>query len=304
MKRFHGYKRIDRLKRFIYKVSLPRSKRHFVRTFPHLRLDLRQRDVWWKKNKIGQIKRWSDFPNGVNQLVVVGSGPSVKGKLDDLSKISDQEVGVILLNGAATLVKDGIVKAPLAVIVEDARFILEKPEIIYNLPKRTRLILSASALHALCYVDSTWVSRFDIWFMDSIATPYKQQKTKLVNGEFEHYVYKEGAGLSKNLSAGHFGCGTVMYAGIQLAFHLRVRSLFLVGFDLTNFDVPRFYETSSDKSWSGVQNSLDNRILPALKLMKEEAITSGMEITNCSDISVVPEAIIKKGFLPAANESL
>jgi hypothetical protein len=80
--------------------------------------------------------------------------------------------------------------------------------------------------------------------------------------------------------------------------------LFLVGFDLTNFDVPRFYETSSDKSWSGVQNSLDNRILPALKLMKEEAITSGMEITNCSDISVVPEAIIKKGFLPAANESL
>jgi len=297
-KRYQGYRLKERFLRALYKICLPKSIRHFVRAFPYLKIDEQSRRVTWKGQVIGQLQMWSQFPSVGTRLIIVGSGPSVTEHLEQLTTLDRQGEPIVLLNGAASLYEQRVIRSPLAVIVEDARFILEKPEIILGLPVESRLVLSTAAFHALCYVDSTCLQKFRIWHMNSVLMPLGKPKPKLADGDFGDFIKAGSVGLSRNLEVGHFGCGTVMYAGIQLGFHLKVAELYLVGFDMTNFEQPRFYETQQNRAWTGLQNSFSNRLLPSLELVRLQAIQQGMEVINCSAVSVIPESLIKKGELP------
>jgi len=291
--RFKGYTPAIRWFRLLYKLCLPAGKRHYSATFPSLSLDAAHSCVYWNRKSVGILEPWSDFPNRGRELLIIGSGPSVIEQLDAIDKISSmQQVDMVLLNGAATLVNDGLVSNPLAIIIEDGRFVLEKFTVLQSLPGGTRLILSASALHALIYCDKSMLQYFDVWFMDSIQFPYRQPKRPLGEVLGPDVRIDGNMGLSLNLAKGHFGCGTVMYAGIQLAFHLRSPRVLLAGFDLTNYQMPRFYETEANAAWTGVDNAYEKRILPALKLAKECALEFAMEIENCSHTSIVPRNLI------------
>jgi len=280
-----------RCKEILYKLTHMPAVWHHARY--RSKLDLLCFDgsflVSWKGKAIGQSASWLAFPVPKDgAFYVVGSGPSISHQELESLKLSS----TVLLNGAMALVKSGIVPKPFAVIVEDGRFILERSELLKSLPENTPIVLSVSALHALCTIDPSLMQYFTVYLIQSVLMPWSEAKRPINTLDLEKVRISGGIGLSLDLSYGHFGCGTVMYCGIQLAFHLRVQQLYLVGFDLTDFDQPRFYENQHNAAWTGLQNAYQERILPALELAVDTSQEFNMSIENCSHTSIIPRKLI------------
>ena len=222
-------------------------------------------DVWqvqWRGRYIGQTGSWAALKEKApTRLFSIGSGPSINEQ--DLSSLAGEEC--ILVNGAINLVLNGAVSKPYAVMIEDSRFIYERADLLMQLPKGTRLCLVASAMQGLgAEFGAEGLSHFELYLIDGFETPYGKPGRQVHEAPSDTYRLGHNAKLSLDLQQGHFGCGTVMYCGIQLAFHLKVRQLYLVGFDLTDFDQPRFYESQHNAAWTGLHNAYANRILPVV----------------------------------------
>ena len=250
-------------------------------------------DVWqiqWRGRYIGQTGSWAALKaKAPTRLFSIGSGPSINEQ--DLSILAGEEC--ILVNGAISLVLNGTVSKPFAVMIEDSRFIYERTDLLMQLPQGTRLCLVASAMQALGAVSGAeGLSHFELYLIDGFETPYGKPRRQVHEAPSGTYRLADNAKLSLDLQQGHFGCGTVMYCGIQLAFHLKVRQLYLVGFDLTHFEQPRFYETEHNAAWTGLHNAYQSRILPALELAVSTAKEFSMTIKNCSHSSIVPRSLI------------
>ena len=250
-------------------------------------------DVWqiqWRGHYIGQTGSWAALKaEAPTRLFSIGSGPSINEQ--DLNLLAGEEC--ILVNGAISLVLNGTVSKPYAVMIEDSRFIYERTDLLMLLPQGTRLCLVGSAMQALGAVcGAEGLSHFELYLIDGFETPYGKGRREVCEAPIDTYRMSNKAKLSLDLEQGHFGCGTVMYCGIQLAFHLKVRQLYLVGFDLTHFEQPRFYETEHNAAWTGLQNAYQSRILPALELAVSTATEFNMTIKNCSHSSIVPRSLI------------
>ncbi|MFC3701976.1 hypothetical protein ACFOND_10020 [Reinekea marina] len=276
----------------MFKLFTPKSFKHMALSQPYLKLEP-VNDIWkvyWKGGFISETDSWNNLRlQAPDNLYSIATGPS----------ISDQQFNnldggqCVLVNGAVQLVLDNKISTPLAVMVEDARFIYERFEMLLALPKGTRLCLVASAMHALGVVAGVeGLKHFNLMLIDGFETPYGSPKRSVASAPVNSYRKSSNAKLSLDLNEGHFGCGTVMYCGIQMAFHLRVKELYLVGFDLTNFDQPRFYETKDNAAWTGLQNAYEARILPALELTMQTAEEFNMQVYNCSHTSIIPRSLI------------
>lgn len=247
-------------------------------------------ELFWREQSVGVTQDWSELKKiAPKHIFSIGSGPSIKEQ--DLTNLEGHQC--VLVNGAIQLVIDGVLSNPLAVMVEDGRYVLERAEQLMSLPKGTRLCLTISALYALGSVtNGQGFSHFKLYFIDGFKTQYGEDRRALTSVSPKFYRHSKNAALSLEMPEGHFGCGTVMYSGIQLAFYLKAKALYLVGFDLTNFNQPRFYETKNDQAWTGLGNAYENRILPAMQLMMEAAEESGMTVYNCSHKSIIPRELI------------
>lgn len=279
-----------RFKSFFWRLMHPTLPGHMARYA--FWLDIRPteqgREVFWKGASAVVLENWSDFPVGVSESIyVVGTGPSVKKQ--DLTELNGD---IALLNGAVTLLSSGQVSGALAVIVEDGRFVLERSKLLQGLPENQVLVLSVSALFAALRVCPQVLSNYRVFLMQGALRPWGAAALQQDDLPPSKFRFSDRARLSLDLSLGHFGCGTVMYAGVQLGFHLRKRRIALVGIDLTNFDAPRFYERDNDRAWSGVANAYTKRILPALELAADTADELGVELVNCSPASIIPRSLI------------
>ncbi|MEX2367219.1 MAG: hypothetical protein WD601_11495 [Pseudohongiellaceae bacterium] len=184
--------------------------------------------LYWQGNFITQTHSWAALrKNAPEKLFIVGSGPSVREQ--HLAPLA--ESACVLVNGAVALCREGIVKRPYAVVIEDARFIQEKGDLLRCLPRGTRLCLVGSAVQALGAMDPTLFEHFLLYYLDGFETPYGKPQRSLEDVPPQDYRRKGEAKLSLNLQQGHFGCGTVMCAGVQLGFHLRVLRYKLLNLD-------------------------------------------------------------------------
>lgn len=279
------------LSRAVYKLLHRRKFHHMAKTVPYLKLVKNGEgwDLYWKNRFRTQTLPWQsllDLPP--SRLYVIGSGPSINEQ--NLSILSNE--ACVLLNGAISLVIDGTLTEPYAVMIEDARFIHENGHMIEKLPTGTRLCMVADALHALGEYNPALFERFQTILIDGFETPYGQPRRNLSEVSTRDYRVNGDSRLSLNMALGHFGCGTVMYCGVQLGFYLGAKELYLVGFDMTNLELPRFYETSQNRAWNGLEKAYLSRILPAFKLSAKVAREREIVFENCSHTSIVPRDIL------------
>ncbi|TCS41915.1 hypothetical protein [Reinekea marinisedimentorum] len=290
-KRYRSFNLYIRLYRILYRLFLSKEWDHLRKSVPFFKLDKSSCKVRWKGKDVLGLESWDALYISSEKLVVVGSGPSLKRHREHL-KLFGPNVTYALVNDAAALIGSDVPAEEAIVIIEDDRFLLKKYDILRDLPNDTRLILSLSALYALCFIDAENASRFRIWFMDGAASPFDTGRySRSEMAGISELVVTDDACLSKNLELGHFGCGTVAYAGIQLGFLRRTKQVYLVGVDMTNFNLPRFNENDTNAAWTGLARSYQSRILPAFTLASEVAKQEGMTIFNCSDDSIIPRDI-------------
>lgn len=229
------------------------------------------------------------------QLYVIGSGPSVRDI--DLSSIASRQA--ILLNGAISLVGEGI--EPLAIAVEDERFVWRHHRLMRQWMKEDWLCLfSVGVIRALCEIDLEWVSRRRIILIDDVRKPYGVRRRSFVEAAALPFAYtEEGAGLSTEPDYGTFQGGSVAVSAMQFAIHCRPKRVGLIGIDISNANLPRFYEDRGQMAYSGIAGA-ESRILAHFALAKRYC--DEVDITAVCHSSV--SALLKCGYPYDAGLSL
>lgn len=220
-----------------------------------------------------------------SRIYIVGSGPSVLQ--NDLGLLEPRSC--LVLNGA--IVEIGArVKEPLAVVIEDERFVWRHITMLKeSISPGTICAFSVEVIRALCEQDPTWLSSMQIVLLDDIRKPYQAPRRSIDDLRRNPAVVLNGtgtAGLSRRPDRGVFQGGSVAISAFQLAIYSLPELIGLVGIDILNADQPRFYEQEGNSAPSGLKRA-HRRILDHLQLMIEESERQGIQVQNYSKQSIL-----------------
>jgi hypothetical protein len=196
------------------------------------------------------------------------------------------------LNGALHLLPSVITK-PLAVAIEDERFVWRHFDLLKRIPTGCVCLLSVSVIRAICELDRTWLRDRPIVLIDNLRKPYGVARRDTAELRKLNYVRlsEDGdVGFSDDPFAGIFQAGSVAVSAAQFAVSWTPRSIGFVGIDLSNADEPRYYETT-DKAYSGIV-AAQQRIVDHLVLARNIAAERGIHVVNHSPVS----ALVGMGF--------
>jgi KDO transferase-3 len=102
-------------------------------------------------------------------------------------------------------------------------------------------------------------------------------------------------GFSRNMSKGMFCGQTIGYRGIQIAYHLGYRRVFLLGMDMGGRgNQVRFYETCDQARPSLLEQHLDSYIRPCFEIVRSLCDAGELEVYNCSLGSRLPDSLVPK----------
>ncbi len=160
----------------------------------------------------------------------------------------------ILLNGAVHLLGKG--QLPLAVAIEDERFIWRHFELLRDkIVSNTICLLSVQAIRAICERDPEWLTDKKIVLIDNIARPYGlRRRSNAELSRFDFVTTGRGGedGISSAPDKGVFQGGSVAISAMQFLMACRPGLIGLFGIDISNADLPRFYETRNASAFSGI----------------------------------------------------
>lgn len=224
------------------------------------------------------------LPQGLSEINIVGSGPSLaKQRIECLAPNS-----AILLNGAIALAGK---LQPLAIAVEDERFVWRHIDILRNAPDNCLYLLSPAAMRAWLSLDQNALEGRSIMLIDNIFKPVHLPRRSAASPELTACLALDtetGAALSLDPAVGVVIAGTVACSAVQFALNARPGRIGLAGIDLSNANQPRFYEREGSSAFSGIVSGLQ-RILRAFSLVHSVAEAAGVSLVCYSPVSALLE---------------
>lgn len=220
-----------------------------------------------------------------SSIYIVGSGPSIKD-----SHLALAESGTcLLLNGAISLI-GGAVSLPLAVAVEDERFVWRHFDLMREkIASGTICLFSTSVIRAICEIDKTWLQGRSIILINDVRKPYRLSRRSNADiGEFEFACLScdGSAGISMDPARGVFQGGSVVISALQFAIYCKPKEIGFFGIDISNAAEPRFYEKAEDMAMSGLVEG-QKRILEHITLAKVICSERQIKLSNFSKISAL-----------------
>ena len=268
-------------------LALGRDRAHRQDLWPGMRIE--GAAVAWRGRPLLTLEPVSRIvPRGLPLVAILGSGPSIGAQAVERLPAGS----AILLNGAASLA--GRVTAPLAVMVEDERFVFRHVAMLAAVARDVPLLLSPAALRALAERDAGLLAGRRVGLIDNMAKPVGHPRRALSDPALDRVLRRGGdAALSRAPDKGVVIVGTVAFSALQVALAVRPAEVLLAGVDLTNAAVPRFYERAGDTAPSGLQKGLA-RILAGFALARDEAAAQGVALACASPVS----ALLDLGYPP------
>ncbi|ARO15872.1 Glycosyltransferase protein (plasmid) [Ketogulonicigenium robustum] len=261
------------------------GRAHWQDLWPTTQIDPATGDVTWRGQALVRLVRPSQIlPRGLPLITVVGSGPSLREqRIEAIAPHS-----AILCNGAALLAER---VQPLAVVVEDERFVFRHHGMLSVLDKAIPLFLSAAALRAFADADAGAFAGRAVALIDNLQKPVGGLRRDLSGPAWQDIaVMRNDAGFSRDVDRGVVITGTVAFSALQLAIAARPARILLAGIDLSNDAAPRFYE-GADKAPSGLTAGL-TRILDGFILARAEAARQNIALDCASPVS----ALLQVGY--------
>ena len=216
---------------------------------------------------------------------IIGSGPSIRD--NDLSQIGKREA--ILLNGAISLLR-GTIDEPLAIMIEDERFVWRHFDLMREvMAADIPCLFSLGVIRALCEIDIDWLQMRPVFLLDDLRKPYGRPRRSAAElGALAEVRYdtETGAGISFAPDIGTFSGGSVAVTAIQIAIACAPRLIGLFGIDISNANAPRFYEREADTASSGIAEA-EARILSHFALAREICEESGISLLCFSRVSAL-----------------
>ena len=206
---------------------------------------------------------------------------------NDLARLADETA--ILLNGAILLIGETI-RRPLAVAIEDERFVHRHFEMMREkVPGEAVCLLSVEVLRAICEKEVGWLAHKHVILIDNIRKPYaacRRSVDELQALDFVVLDEKKEAGISLEPDFGVFQGGSVVISAVQFAMNCGPETIGLFGIDIGNAAQPRFYEKKGGTARSGVAQA-QARIVSHLGLAQQVASRHGQTFRNYSAVSVL-----------------
>lgn len=219
------------------------------------------------------------------EITIIGSGPSIQ----EQSFASIPVGSAMLLNGAIHLL-DGRISEPLAILIEDERFIWRHSSLVFKMVvPRTRCIFSTSVLRAICEINPGWLADRHICHADYVQKPYglpARSLSDLEKLDFLRWNTTKTAAISLDPSKGFFAGGSVAVTALQYGLSLNPGRLGVAGIDLSNANQPRFYESAGQSAKSGIVRAQD-RIVSAFHLAFSVCVERSLEMVNYSPVSAL-----------------
>ena len=203
------------------RLFLGSARAHFQDGFPGLKVVPATKavpgSVHYRGNQVATLVSADALRDRSGDVVaIVGSGPSIAD--NDLSGLPAQSA--ILLNGAISL-WGGAIKAPLAVAVEDERFIWRHFDLLkQHVGDQTPCLFSVEVLRAICEIDPGFLSARTIVLIDDIRKPYGIRRRRFDLIDTFAFVRRDAAsnaGLSFAPDHGVFRGGSVAVSALQFA---------------------------------------------------------------------------------------
>lgn len=105
---------------------------------------------------------------------------------------------------------------------------------------------------------------------------------------------KNKIGFSKDLAKGYFGSRTIAHIALQVIYYLGFEKVFLVGVDLSEA-AGRFYDKDTSTALpTSLDKDYERFILPSFRFMADRVVDENFQVYNISEISRLPEAVVKK----------
>lgn len=271
-----------------FQIFAGRAHAHAQGTWPHLQL---QRDdtgaggILYRGRRVAGLLP-AKLPQNLAEITIIGSGPSLATQ--DVTRLAPRSA--ILLNGAMTLAER---LPPLAIAIEDERFVWRHREMIRHAPADCLWLLSPSVIRALLENDPAALAERCVILIDSLLKPTHAARRRVDDPAIAGFVQRGagGAGLSLDPGRGVMPAGTVAFTAMQFALAARPGRIGLAGIDLANAAMPRFYESAGNSAASGIVTGLD-RILKNFAVARDLAVTQGIELACYSPVS----ALLKIGY--------
>lgn len=229
-------------------------------------------------------------------VLLAASGPSVRSI--DFERLP--EIPAMGVNGSWDL-KNKV--AFRFYIVVDMSFFKNKPEVIEE-------IIGCPDIHFFTTVQGIMkmVETFGVAAIRCILVPIEDISSQVFRAarplEILHDTLSlPGVSFSKDakhvafvtdIRLGIADAGTVVYWALQILNFCGFTRIFILGLDLNNFNQPRFYENQHNRLPTTLDDCLDSKILPSLRLASQVLKAIHTEVINFSPDSAVPDTVFKK----------
>lgn len=269
------------------RLLLGRDLAHVQDWYPGLSID-EGRVLHYRRQPVATLRDAGILIDATRAWIhIVGSGPSVAGA--DLSRLEPSSA--ILLNGAIHLA-GGPVAAPLAVAVEDERFVYRHFELMREkIAAGQACLFSVAALRAICERDRGWLADRRVILINDIRKPYGLPRRTAAQIRALDFVRLDPSGeygFSLSPERGVFQGGSVAVSALQFAIALRPAKIGFVGIDIRNAAEPRFYEERGQAAFSGIAGA-EARILGHVALARTVAEERGIALVNFSPVSALSD---------------
>jgi len=109
---------------------------------------------------------------------------------------------------------------------------------------------------------------------------------KIVKDNQKFAYLENNIGFSLDIFNATYDYYTVAYVALQVAYYLNYKNILLVGLDMNNFNLPRFYETAENKEPTHLNNDLE-AINEAFKVAANFFKQKNINIYNLSSNSSI-----------------
>ena len=244
-------KRIDSFSKWmcktIYRTTHSKKHHHNKNLWPYFKVIRKPSgiidEVYYKKSKIENPAL--ETKKRTKPLVIIATGPSVN---NIARTFFDNTFDYLGLNGAFHI---KTIDYNWYVII-DRSFVLNRLALVKEIvaKKSITLFCAYTSLESIL----THIPKRDIHCQFKIFETASQAGVRRFlsplspidyNDEDFHWVNEYG--FTDNIEKVVFDYGTVAYPALQIACALGYQQIYIVGLDMNNFDVPRFYETANDK---------------------------------------------------------
>jgi hypothetical protein len=278
--------------RFYCLVRYGHSHAHAEDWWPNLRLvkavgEGKAGRIVYRGRAIAPVTAYPRSLEGISELIVVGSGPSLASQAVDRVPIES----ALLVNGAIHLLNNSG-RRPFGVVIEDERFVWRHWQALFcTVPPQTDCYFSTSVIRALCEISPEWLASQSVHHLDFVHRPHGNKRPdglRLRSLPFLRWSDDGKAAISLSPESGLMPAGSVAGSAAQLALSLAPPRIGLAGIDLTNTSRPRFYESDADKAMSRI-DAASERILATFSIIRDECARRGIVLENYSPVSRLAE---------------